>query len=71
MIDWEAERERIIIEAKKRLDELFPVKLQEPTCWKHPNSEMCEVSKKGQNTYFQCFELNDDGKTCGRKEWGI
>jgi len=68
---WEAERERIITQVKKRLEELFPSKhLNWLTCPYH-KTLMCEVSKKGENTYWECFEFDDENKMCGHKEFGI
>jgi hypothetical protein len=41
-----------------------------PRCYIH-QTEMCQVIKRGENTYYQCFEFDDEGKFCGHKEWSI
>jgi hypothetical protein len=41
-----------------------------PVCYIH-QTEMCQVIKKGENTYYQCFEINDEGKPCFHREYGI
>ena len=67
---YEAEKERVLKELRKRLDELFPPdKLRWPTCpfCKVP---MYEVTQKGTNTYYQCFET-PNGKPCLHKDFDV
>jgi len=33
-------------------------------------TEMCQVTKTGENTYYQCFET-PKGKFCGHKEYTV
>jgi hypothetical protein len=37
-----------------------------PVCWKC-KQQMCQVIKKGEQSFFQCFEYGCNG----RKEWSI
>jgi hypothetical protein len=69
MMDRDFEMDQI----KKAVDavmNLFPTYMEEckrnwPICYKH-KTEMCQVMKKGENPYFQCFE-----RGCGHREYGI
>ena len=62
MNKYEEERERILKEVKKRLEELFPHKLHWPTCYKC-KTEMCEVMME-DDIFYQCM-------TCLHREWSI
>ena len=41
-----------------------------PRCYLH-GSEMCQVIKRGENSYFVCFEIDEEGHCCGHKEFGV
>jgi hypothetical protein len=74
-MDKDLELQRIKEAVKTILDRNFPRYLEDmkkhwPKCPYH-QTEMCQILKKGQNDYFQCFEFDEDCKPCGHKEWGI
>jgi hypothetical protein len=72
------DREFEIEQIKKAVDAImnhFPKYVKDcdlswPVCYLH-QTEMCQVIQKGKNSYFICFEINDEGKPCGHRETSI
>ena len=74
-MDRDLEIARIKEAVKTILDRNFPKYLEEekkhwPRCYIH-KTEMCQILKKGKNSYFECFEYDDECKPCGHRTYGI
>jgi hypothetical protein len=69
-MDKDLELQRIKEAVQTILDRNFPKYLEDmkkhwPNCYRC-KQPMCQVLKKGETTFFQCF-----GRSCGHKEWSI
>jgi hypothetical protein len=70
--DFEMDQIRFAAECIKNHFEKYLIDCKEhwPKCPFH-DTTMCQVIKKDSNTYYQCFEFDDENKMCGHKEYGI